>query len=440
MATDIIKQHIPKEKALDKNISLNTLLLDSLPHPAMLINNKRMVLAANKIATDAGVEIGKFCWDTFGHSDCLYKEHKQRLKDDPDCFKNDILCTFCLADELIKTGVTQNDPAVSAFEKVWDTWWVPVQKDLYLHYAIDVTEKLQAVKQLEASNKKFLKIMDGLEAIVYVADIETYEILYINQYTMDQFGDFVNKKCWQYIHKEQKGPCSFCKTKTLLQKNSKDIIAWEHQNTRNAKWYQCRDLCISWTDNRLVRLHIAMDITLNKEIEIHLETMVKEKTSSLTREITLRKQTEVKLIQKSKYLEQANLALKSMLDHRDTEKRAIEANIFVNIKKYILPYIEDIEKLKPGEEILVPVNIVKTAISQLMSPASQTLFSKYLDFTPMEVKVADLVKQGMQSKEIGQFLNIAKSSVSTYRNNIRKKLNLSNTKTNLRVYLNSFQP
>ena len=281
--------------------------------------------------------------------------------------------------------------------------------------------------------------MDGLEAIVYVADIETYEILYINQYTMDQFGDFANKKCWQFIQKGQKGQCSFCKTKTLLQKESKDFIAWEHQNTRNSKWYQCRDLCIGWTENRLVRLHVAMDITQNKEIEIQLAAMVKEKTSSLTREIVRRKQTEVELIQKSKYLEQANLALKSMLDHRDTEKRAIEANIFLNIKKYILPYIEDIEKQKPGEEILVPVNIVKTAIGQLMSPASQTLFSKYLDFTPMEIKVADLVKQGMQSKEIGQFLNIAKSSVSTYRNNIRKKLNLSNTKTNLRVYLNSLQ-
>ncbi len=57
----------------------------------------------------------------------------------------------------------------------------------------------------------------------------------------------------------------------------------------------------------------------------------------------------------------------------------------------------------------------------------------------MEVKVADLVKEGMPTKEIGNFLNIAKSSVATYRNNIRKKLGLGNSKTNLRVYLNSLQ-
>ena len=68
MATDITKKHIPKEKASDKNIRLNTLLLGSLPHSAMLINNKQTVLAANKIAKDAGFEIGKLCWDTFGQS------------------------------------------------------------------------------------------------------------------------------------------------------------------------------------------------------------------------------------------------------------------------------------------------------------------------------------------------------------------------------------
>ncbi len=156
-------------------------------------------------------------------------------------------------------------------------------------------------------------------------------------------------------------------------------------------------------------------------------------------EITRRKQTENDLIQKSKYLEQANLALKSMLDHRDTEKRAIEGNIFLNIKKYILPYLENIEKQNPKDEILVAVNIIKTSINQLMSPASENLFSKYTKFTPMEIKVADLVKQGMQTKEIAPFLNIAASSVSTYRNNIRTKLGLRNSKTNLRVYLNSLQ-
>jgi DNA-binding CsgD family transcriptional regulator len=180
------------------------------------------------------------------------------------------------------------------------------------------------------------------------------------------------------------------------------------------------------------------DITRQKLSEIKLETMVKEKTRILTREIEHRKTIEPALEEKSRHLEQANLALKSMLDHRDAERRAIQENTFFNIKRFILPYLEDIEGQNPGENIMIPVNVIKTSLDQLLKPASKTLFAKYLNLTPMELKVADLVKQGMRTKEIGSFLKIAPGSVSTYRNNIRKKLNLRNSKTNLRVYLNSF--
>ena len=42
---------------------------------------------------------------------------------------------------------------------------------------------------LIACQQKFLKILDGLKAIVYVADMQSYEVIYINQYTRDIFGD-----------------------------------------------------------------------------------------------------------------------------------------------------------------------------------------------------------------------------------------------------------
>ncbi|MCD4674784.1 MAG: PAS domain S-box protein [Desulfobacula sp.] len=147
IASDITKYKQTK-KTLNESTRLNQLLLDSLPHPVILTNKKLIVLAANKIAMDAGVEPGKFCWDTFGHFDYIYKEHKQRLIDDPNCSKDDILCTFCLVNELLETGKIQNDPEVSAFGKVWDTWWVPVEEDLFLHYAIDITERKRVVKKL----------------------------------------------------------------------------------------------------------------------------------------------------------------------------------------------------------------------------------------------------------------------------------------------------
>lgn len=155
-------------------------------------------------------------------------------------------------------------------------------------------------------------------------------------------------------------------------------------------------------------------------------------------DVTLRKQTQNELIIKNKYLEQANIALRSMLESRDAERRAIEETIFLNIKQYILPYLEEFEKQNLKDENLVAINLMRASIDQLMSSTSRTLFSIYADFTPMEVKVADLVKQGLRTKEISRYLNIAPGSVSTYRNGIRKKLKLCNSKTNLQVYLKSF--
>ena len=153
------------EEALRESARLNELMLDSLPHPAMLINKKRIILAANKIAKDAGVEIGKLCWDTFGHSDCISEKHKQRLKNNPNCLKDDILCTFCLANELIKTGTTQNDPEVSAFGKLWDTWWVPINEDSFLHYAIDITERKQAEKEREKLIKELQEALEKVKTL-----------------------------------------------------------------------------------------------------------------------------------------------------------------------------------------------------------------------------------------------------------------------------------
>jgi hypothetical protein len=55
--------------------ALNKLLLDSLPHAAMLIRKDRTVIAQNRIAEEAGVKIGGYCWEEFGKRLCLSKEN-----------------------------------------------------------------------------------------------------------------------------------------------------------------------------------------------------------------------------------------------------------------------------------------------------------------------------------------------------------------------------
>ena len=55
----------------------------------------------------------------------------------------------------------------------------------------------------------------------------------------------------------------------------------------------------------------------------------------------------------------------------------------------------------------------------------------------MESQVAVLIKEGKSSKEISETLKISVRAVYFHRENIRKKLNLSNTSSNLKTYLQS---
>ena len=176
-----------------------------------------------------------------------------------------------------------------------------------------------------------------------------------------------------------------------------------------------------------------------QEMNLELEIKVKQRTQKLADEIVSRKLAEKELQNKTDYLRQANKALKSMLENREAEKRAVEEELLLNVKKYVLPYVEMIEQQNPCKEIVMALEMMKNTISEMISPASKTLFGKYISLTPQEAKIADLIKHGKPTKDIASLLNIAPSSVSTYRNKIRKKMGILNSGTNLEIYLNSFK-
>ncbi len=122
------------------------------------------------------------------------------------------------------------------------------------------------VRSLEA-------ILDNMDALVYVSDVETFELIYMNAYGRKVWGDPAGRKCWEVLQNGQGGPCEFCNTPDLLDCGGQPsgVEVWEFQNTVDGRWYQCRDQIIEWTDGRLVRLEIATDISDRKQMETELE-------------------------------------------------------------------------------------------------------------------------------------------------------------------------
>ncbi|MDO9517424.1 MAG: PAS domain S-box protein [Methanosarcinaceae archaeon] len=127
----------------------------------------------------------------------------------------------------------------------------------------------QAEEKRDESHKMLETVMDSLDAIVYVADMKTYEILFINKYTKDTFGDIVGKTCWKTIQVGQSGPCDFCTNDKLVDAEGKPVgmCEWEHYDDNVGCWYSIHDRAIPWGDGRIVRLEIAIDITKQKENE-----------------------------------------------------------------------------------------------------------------------------------------------------------------------------
>ena len=130
-------------------------------------------------------------------------------------------------------------------------------------------EQRKAQQDIQNQFKQLNTLFDSMNAVVYVADLESYELLYVNRFAADFFGqDWQGRKCYRYLQEGIAQPCDFCTNQQLIDNGEGgDPVVWEFLNTKNKRWYECFDKAIRWTDGKLVRLEVALDVTERKELE-----------------------------------------------------------------------------------------------------------------------------------------------------------------------------
>ncbi|MDR4987478.1 MAG: PAS domain S-box protein [Bacteroidales bacterium] len=131
---------------------------------------------------------------------------------------------------------------------------------------MDTTERKLAEIDIQKSKEQLLTILNGINAFVYIADMDTHELLFINEAGLKVWGrDIEGQKCYNALQGFEK-PCSFCSNEKLVDENGQPTggYEWEFQNSVNNRWYALRDSAIYWEDGRLVRLEVAIDITEQK--------------------------------------------------------------------------------------------------------------------------------------------------------------------------------
>jgi DNA-binding NarL/FixJ family response regulator len=169
-----------------------------------------------------------------------------------------------------------------------------------------------------------------------------------------------------------------------------------------------------------------------KNAYAELERRVKERTLKLA-------ETNERLQNKTRNLEETNTALKVLLKRRDEDRIELEEKIMFNIKELIEPYLEKLKNTNLNERQMNYISILESNIADISSPFIREMTARYLQLTPTEIKVANLVKQGKTTKEIARLLNLSPRTIETHRNNVRKKIGINNKKGNLRTFLLSLQ-
>ncbi len=139
----------------------------------------------------------------------------------------------------------------------------------YVGAIVDITAQEQAEEALRAEHDKMLALFDSLEDIIYVADMDTHEILFANRRTKEMFGkELVSKICYQeFQHRDQ--PCPFC-TNDKIRALRHEPYRWEYYNPVLRKYYEITDQMIQWPDGREVRFELARNITERKRAEEQL--------------------------------------------------------------------------------------------------------------------------------------------------------------------------
>jgi len=139
--------------------------------------------------------------------------------------------------------------------------------------ALDITERKRAREALRIAHERFLTVLDSIDATIYVADMDTHEILFMNKNMVESFGgDMTGQLCWEAFRGTD-GPCPHCTNDQLVDDfgQPKDVCIWQGKNPLTGKWYINHDRAIQWTDDRLVRLQIATDITDLKRMEQQIQ-------------------------------------------------------------------------------------------------------------------------------------------------------------------------
>jgi len=160
---------------------------------------------------------------------------------------------------------------------VYEHKWSKVEKDFSKTISREISDHLLTRKlknAIEEDNLRFTTVMNNLNSSVFVSDMNTYKLLYVNKYVENQIKGIEGKYCYNLVMGE-KAPCKVCKKQLLIDDHepTSSPQIWRHFNKREKKWYLTENQAVKWQNGQLACLSISTDITqlVQQEDELKLQ-------------------------------------------------------------------------------------------------------------------------------------------------------------------------
>ena len=281
--------------------------------------------------------------------------------------------------------------------------------------ALDITSQKQHELSLQAERDFSRKIINAAPSIICSISQEG-AIRFINpageRLTGYSTEELLNKNWQDYFQAGETAP-----DRDLLQKFQKNDVRGLEVELKT-KDGTLRD--ISWSS-----------VTRFGDKKSSCETLI------LGNDITEIKKAFQEIEKKKQEIEEANIALRVMLDQHTKTKETIEEHISVRLKSLVTPYLDLLRQSAATEQQAETINIITAHIDSIAGSFSPKSKEILLGLSPRESLIADLVRQGKTSKDAADIIGISVRTVETYRNNLRKKLGINNQKISLRTYLST---
>lgn len=138
----------------------------------------------------------------------------------------------------------------------------------------------------------------------------------------------------------------------------------------------------------------------------------------------------------SKSLQEANAALRAVLARIEEQKQEIYKDLQANVDKILMPILHEMALHLPATQRQY-AELLRTYLENIVSPFVNNLSKTHLSLTTTEVSICNMIRSGLQTKEIAKMRGVSVGTINRHREHIRRKLVITNSDINLATYLQS---